>query len=88
MSSKSMPKSRQTCNKLCEHVSKNILKSSKIEPKSTKNRYRNRGQTKDRKNIEKSEPWDLFPGAYFRPKSLKNRINNSTKNQCLKNKEK
>ena len=39
---------------------------------------------KGRKNIEKSEPWDLFPGAYVRQKSLKNHITNSTKNQCLK----
>ena len=65
-----------------------ICLKKKIEPKSTKNRYQNQGQRKGRKNIEKSEPWDLFPGAYFRPKSLKKHIKNLTKNQRLKSIEK
>ena len=49
-----------------------------MAPKIMKNpykiRYRNRGQRKGRKNIEKSEPWDLFPGTHFRPKTVQNGI--------------
>ena len=73
-----------TKDKLNENVLNNMLKQFKIKPKSTKHRYRNLGQRKDRTNIYKKKPWDLFPGAYFQPKSLKIHIKKSAKILCLK----